>query len=182
MTTYVALLRGINVSGQKLIPMAELKRAFEMMGFRQPRTYIQSGNVLFGAAEAEGSVRDRIERGLQETFGFPVPTIVRTVAEMERILADCPFDAANLAAEEERYLTLLAEAPTEDGIARLSAVRSDSDEFRVAGREVYLLVRHGYSNTKLTNSSIEKKLGIPATSRNWRTVTTLAQMGKAMAD
>lgn len=180
MTHYIALLRGINVSGQKLIKMAELKRTFEAMGFGQVQTYIQSGNVLFAAAEEPGPLRRRIEQAIQAAFGFAVPTVLRTTAEFERIMAFCPFPADALAEGESLYVAILAEAPSREGIDRLAATISETDEYRIAGQEVYLLFRQGAGKTLFTNNLLEKKLGVAATTRNWQTITTLARMGQAM--
>ena len=134
-TTYVALLRGVNVGGHRLIKMPELKRLFETMGFGQVRTYIQSGNVIFTSAdEPLELLRQRIEREIAARFGFPVTVVPRTAAELERVIADCPFAADALAEGESLYVALLADAPLPDGVERLRACDCGSDEARIAGR------------------------------------------------
>jgi uncharacterized protein (DUF1697 family) len=174
MSIYIALLRGINVSGQRLIKMGDLKRVFESLGLRRVQTYIQSGNVLFESDEAEAPLRQRIEQEIEAVFGFAVPVVLRTAGELAQILAGCPWAAG------DRYVALLAEAPSQAGIDRLLAYKSEIDEFRIAGREVYLLLRQGAGRTKLTNNLLEQKLGVAATTRNWQTLQKLAAMGKAM--
>ncbi|HWI64261.1 MAG TPA: DUF1697 domain-containing protein [Symbiobacteriaceae bacterium] len=178
MTTFIALLRGINVGGHKLVKMAELKRTFEALGFSRVQTYIQSGNVVFEAAEDEASLRRRIEQAIEAAFGFAVPTVLRTAQALEAIVADCPFPVDRLAEGEELYVALLAEAPAQAGIDKLLASRSDTDECRLAGREVYLLLRNGARETIFTNNFLEKKLGVPVTTRNWQTINKLVEMGK----
>lgn len=180
MTNYIALLRGINVSGHRLIKMADLKSMFEGMGFGRVQTYIQSGNVLFESADDADALRRRIEHEIEATFGFPVPVVLRTTAEFERILANCPFAA--LAEGESLYVALLADVPTQEGVDKLLACTSETDEFRLVGREVYLLYRQKSHESMFTNNFLERKLSVAATSRNWQTMTRLAALGTAMED
>jgi len=178
--TYVALLRGVNVGGHRLIKMAELKRLFEAMGFGRVRTHIQSGNVVFTSSDAlPEPLRQRIEREIAARFGFPVTVVLRTAAELERIIAACPFPADTLAEGENLYLALLADAPSPQAVERLRTSESGSDEFRIIGREVYLLYRRSARDTLLTNAFLERTLGVAATTRNWRTMRTLAEMASA---
>lgn len=174
---YVALLRGINVGGHKLIKMAELKAMFEALGLTKVQTYIQSGNVLFASNEEEAEpLRRRIEQQIEAVFGFDVPVALRTLDEWERIIAQCPFPA-----DESLYVAVMTEAPLPEGVDRLQAHKIDGDEFRIGSREVYLLYRQPVHKSKLTNNLLEKKLGVPATSRNWQTMTRLAALGREMA-
>lgn len=183
MTSYVALLRGINVSGQKLIKMTDLKQVFEALGLAKVQTYIQSGNVLFQAEEDAGALRRRMEAAIKTAFGFDVPVAVRTIAELEQVVANCPFAVEALAPGESLYVALLAEAPTQAGVEKLLAYKSDAqDEFRLAEPAIYILYRQSMRETKLTNNFFEKKLGVPMTTRNWNTTTTLVRMGKALEE
>jgi uncharacterized protein (DUF1697 family) len=181
MTTHIAFLRGINVGGHRLIKMAELKAMFEAMGFGAVRTYIQSGNVIFQADETEQPLRQRIEQRIAAESGFPVTVALRTGGDVTRVIADCPFAPDALLEGESLYVALLAETPAPDGIERLLASKTGPDEFRILGREVYLLYRQSMRDTQLTNNLLESRLGVPATSRNWRTLTTLAAMSSALA-
>ena len=181
MTTYVALLRAINVGG-RTIRMAALRELFVAMGCGEAQTYIQSGNVVFQAAEAEQPLRQRIEGEIAATFGFPVTVALRTADEMARITTASPYRPDGLAESESLYVAVLAESPAPQGIERLRASETAPDEFRLIGREVYLLYRRTMRDTKLTNALLEKRLGVPATSRNWRTITTLAAMSAALAN
>lgn len=181
MRTYIALLRGINVGGHRLIKMADLKAMFEAFGFGGVQTYIQSGNVVFQADEAEEPLRERIEQQIAATFGFPVVVALRTHDELARVVAACPFAPDALAEDERLYVALLAETPMPAGIERMLASKTAPDEFRVLGREVYLLYRQNMRESQLTNNLLESRLGVPATSRNWRTLTTLAAMSNSLA-
>ncbi|WP_159882004.1 DUF1697 domain-containing protein [Paenibacillus puerhi] len=183
MTVQLALLRGINVSGQKLIKMAELKQMFEALGFTRVQTYIQSGNVLFdpsGLTESAEPLHKRIEKGIEATFGYQVPVVVRTVGDLERILTGCPFPADSLASGESLYVALLAQSPSEEGVQRLLACSSEIDEYRLAGDEVYILCRQGLGKSMFSNNFLEKKLKVAATTRNWQTMNKLAALGRAM--
>jgi len=181
MTTYIALLRGINVGGHRLIKMADLKAMFEALGFGAAQTYIQSGNVVFQADETEQPLRLRIEQQIAATFGFSVTVALRTHGELARVISACPFAPDAIAEGEHLYAALLTETPASAGIERLAASKIEPDEFRVLGREVYLLYRQNMRESQLTNNLVESRLGVPATSRNWRTLTTLAAMSRMLA-
>ncbi|HZC77443.1 MAG TPA: DUF1697 domain-containing protein [Ktedonobacterales bacterium] len=180
-TTYIALLRGINVGAQKPIKMTELKQLFEAQGFGRVQTYIQSGNVVFTADCAEEPLRRQLEREIAAAFGFPVTVALRAADELERLIAQCPFAADALRDEESLYVSLLAEAPAQAGIDRLLGRGSDVDELRLVGREVYLLLRQSIRLTLFTNAFLERTLGVPATARNWRTISKLGELGRAMS-
>ncbi|SDD12451.1 Uncharacterized conserved protein, DUF1697 family [Paenibacillus sp. UNCCL117] len=183
MPIHVALLRGINVSGQKLIKMAELKRMFEAMGLERVQTYIQSGNVLFASAaeeEAQEPLHVRIEREIERVFGFQVPVVVRTIRDLERVIGQCPFPADSLAEGESLYVALLTQPPTEEGIQRLLACSRETDEYRLARDEVYILCRQGLGKSMFSNNFLEKKLKVAATTRNWQTMNKLAALGRAL--
>ena len=181
MTTYIALLRGINVGGHRLIKMADLRAMFVALGLGTVQTYIQSGNVVFQSDEAERPLREHIERQIAATFGFPVTVALRTHDKLARVISVCPFAPDAIAEGERLYVALLTETPASAGIERLAASKIEPDEFRVLGREVYLLYRQNMRESQLTNNLVESRLGVPATMRNWRTLTTLAAMSKTLA-
>ncbi|AJS60436.1 DUF1697 domain-containing protein [Paenibacillus sp. IHBB 10380] len=184
MTIYIALLRGINVGGKNRIKMAELKSTLEAMGLSRVQTYIQSGNVLFESNEEEEPLRKRIEHEIEAVFGFSVSVIIRTAKELATIAANCPFseeaisEAASSSEGESLYVSLLLEEPSQKGIERLSAFRSESDEYQLVGREIYLLFRHSIRNSKLANNL--QKLDVPVTVRNWKTINKLVTLAHAM--
>lgn len=178
MTTYIALLRGINVSGHRLIKMAELKRMCEGMGLKRVQTYIQSGNILFESEAEEPALAAALEAEIMRVFGFEVPVIIRSAAEWEVIVASCPFP--ELREGESIYVSLLPEEPPAEGVERLRAYEGPLDEFRVQGRELYFLHRQPVHQSKLANSV--GKLGVPSTSRNWQTMNKLLALARAMAN
>lgn len=174
MDRYVALLRGVNVGGKNALPMRELATMFRGAGCVDVVTYIQSGNVVFGAA-AEGvvGVAAVIEKEISERFGVRSPVIVRTALEMGKVLAGNPFAGA---AEEMLHVYFLRDLPTKAQVKALDYERSAPDVFAVLGREIYLHLPNGMARTKLTNVYFDKALGTVCTARNWRTVGKLVEM------
>jgi uncharacterized protein (DUF1697 family) len=182
MTVYIALLRGINVSGQKIIKMEHLRAVFEEMRFKQVRTYIQSGNVVFEADEQDTSLLEKkIEQKIEQVYSFQVPVIVRTSRELELVVEQTPFDTAELTANEKIYVSFLSQEPSAEAVQVLKTFESDTDDFQVHGREVYILIRAGYGESLFSNNFLEKKLKVSATTRNWATVNKLISMAASPA-
>ncbi len=184
MTIYIALLRGINVGGKNMIKMAELKRMFESMGFDRVQTYIQSGNVLFASNDGEESLQKRIEHEIKAVFGYSVSVVLRTTAELKQIIGNCPFsdekvsEAEASSEGESLYVSLMLNAPSKEGVERLGAYKSESDDYQIEGKNVYLLFRQNIRNSKLANNL--QKLDVPATVRNWKTMNKLVELAEAM--
>ena len=182
MTAYVALLRGINVSGKNKIAMAELRALVESLGYEGVQTYIQSGNVVFGSSvRRAATVQDAIAGAITRELGLDVTVLVRTAKEFDAVLASNPFLASG-ADPTKLHVTFLARAPTATAVRALGDVDRPPDEFVVTKREVFVHCPDGYGNTKLTNSFFEKRLGVAATTRNWRTVQTLTSLAKKSGD
>lgn len=177
MTVYIALLRGINVSGQKIIKMEHLRAVFEEMQFTQVRTYIQSGNVVFEAEEQDTSLLEKkIEQKIEQVYSFQVPVMVRTSRELELVVEQNPIDITELSANEKIYVSFLSQEPNAEAVQVLESFESDIDDFHVHGREVYILIRAGYGESLFSNNFLEKKLKVSATTRNWATVNKLIAM------
>lgn len=180
MITYIALLRGINVGGKNKVKMEALKRMFERLGLCHVRTYIQSGNVVFKSNEEAETLQRRIEHEFEQDFGFSTIIVLRTVEELEGLIKDCPFskedieEAEGASEAKSLYVALLLQNPSQEGIERLSAYRSGSDEFRIEGRDVFLLFHHSIRDSKLANNL--HKLDVPMTVRNWKTINKLAEL------
>lgn len=173
MTKFVALLRGINVGGQKAIRMQDLKRTCESMGLEKVRTYVQSGNVLFESPEREASLQDAMRDAIKASFGHDVVVILRDEGELRRIANASPFlekDTSKL------HVIFLAGTTSSVDEGAIDAAVGPGEEYRLGEREVYLFLPNGYGRTKLTNNFFERKLKTPATTRNWRTVTSILAM------
>lgn len=180
MGTYIALLRAVNVGG-RIVKMAELQLLFEALGFTNVKSYIQSGNVLFATDEGGEDatrLRERIKGELEARFGFSVAVVLRTPAELEQLIARCPFAEEAAAQDKRLYVAALSAEPAAEGVERLRADYAGEDEWRLVGRELYLLYHNGAGESKLTTAFIERRLGVIATARNWRTTTTLAKMAR----
>jgi uncharacterized protein (DUF1697 family) len=176
MQTSISLLRGINVSGQKQVRMAELKSLYEDLGFENVRTYVQSGNVVFDSPEREaGKLTVQIEKLIEKTFGFFVPVLIRSAEDFRRILENHPFKHE----EPLRVLvTFLSETPEQSKLDALSCHEDKVDKFAIGEKEIFLFCPGGYGKTKLSNTFFEKKLGVAATTRNWKTVKALYEMAQ----
>jgi uncharacterized protein (DUF1697 family) len=177
MAVYVAMLRGINVSGKHKIKMADLQSLFVELGHTDVVTYIQSGNVVFrGPAQRASTLTSAIEQRITHDFGFEVPVVIRTKAELAKVIDANPFAGHDLT---KVHVTFLAQKPPAALVRVLADHRSPPDEFAVVGREVYLHCPAGYGNTKLNNSFWERKLEVGATTRNWNTVKKLFELARA---
>jgi uncharacterized protein (DUF1697 family) len=180
MTIYIALLRGINVGGKNMIKMAELKRTFEAMGLGRVQTYIQSGNVLFESEEEAEPLRRRIEHEIKTGFGVSVTVVLRTALELELIIGNCPFAADSLSEGESIQVSLLTEAPSQEKIDLLPDGKSEIDEYKINGQEIYFLFRQSIVDSKLAKNL--QKFGGTVTTRNWNTIIKLAAFATAMDD
>ena len=176
--TYISILRGINVSGQKKIKMADLKVLYEESGFEGVTTYIQSGNVIFDSEDNDKSnLKSIIEKAIKEKYKFHVPVDIRTSQELKGILENCPYDEAMIEENATKVLvTFLLSIPSKAKIVELSEYVKPPEKLTVRGCEVYLYCPNGYGKSKLTNTFLESKLGVSATTRNWRSVRKLYEL------
>ena len=179
MSTFVALLRGINLGGKNSLAMTELAAMFESLGCKAVRTYIQSGNVVFEASETLARrVPQGIARAIVEEAGLNVPVVMRSAAEFASAARKHPFLRSGVD-PKQLHVAFLAETPSPARVAMLDAKRSPPDEFVVRGREIYLRLPNGVAKSKLTNAYFDAKLGTVSTLRNLATVTTLVEMCEA---
>ncbi len=176
--TFVALIRGINLGARNRVSMADLRALVEGLGCEEVRTYVQSGNVVFRSRAGAAKLRRELEDAIRRTLGLDVTVLVRTKAELTRVAARNPFRAAG-ADPATLHVTFLAERPDRGRVRELSERSVDPDELRVDGAQVYLHCPNGYGRSKLGNDFFERALGVPATTRNWRTVTALAELAGA---
>ncbi len=180
MVKYISILRGINVGGNRKILMKDLKVLFEKHGFVNVETYIQSGNVIFESDQklSNADLEKNIQQLIATTFGFDVPVIVRTAEEWTETVASNPFWKEKDADIEKLHLTILKEEPSSELVQKIQVLDFLPDRFEIKGRDVFIYCENGYGRTKITNDFFEKKLKIPATTRNWKTVLKLHEMLK----
>ncbi len=177
-------MRGINVGGKNKIKMTHLQRMFESIGLTRVETYIQSGNVIFESNENEDTLRKKIENGIETNFGFSTFVILRSAAELERLIQACPFSEEEVAEAElsnsegeSLYVSMLIKAPSQENRDLLNTYKSENDEYRIENRDIYLLLRHSIRNSKLANHL--QKLDVPQTVRNWKTINKLHALSKS---
>ena len=180
MIKYVALLRGINVGGSKLIKMAELNRIFVSLGLKNVRTYIQSGNVLFESSRADSVALTRhIEKGLHAGAGFEIPVVLRTIPELEAIVRLNPFKKVAADAAAKLYVTFLVEALKAKPKIPLLSPKKDCEIIHVTPREVFTVtfaMPSGRAGEWM--AFIEKEFGKSVTTRNWNTVIKILALAQ----
>lgn len=174
MTTYVALLRGINVGGHRRVGMGPLRGLFESIGHGDVVTYIQSGNVVFDSPVSDPrGLADEIELRILEEFGFGVDVVVRAADQMAAIVSGNPFLAG--APDRKGLHVAFARDPIEPVDSSIDR-RHAPDEFSVASSVVYLHTPVGFGTSRLTDAFLKRIAGSLVTTRNWNTVTKLADL------
>jgi uncharacterized protein (DUF1697 family) len=175
MTKYFAFLRAINVGGNAIIKMTDLKRMFESAGLENVQTYIQSGNVVFETDEKNIDVIEKqIERQLEGAAGYKIHVFMRTMRELQSIFSKSPFEAAD---GETVFVAFLNQKPDAKSQQALLALKSKADDFAIKGQEVYHL-RRDREKSALAKTSIEKIMKVPATVRNMTTLTKMVDKYK----
>lgn len=175
MKTYIALLRGINILGKNRLPMAELRAICEGLGLEQVVTYIQSGNVIFRSGRSAAAIEDLLRARIDDQYGYSINILVREPSFFERIIERNPF-----AGEDERslHVTFLDSEPEAALADAIADIDLGGDRFRLDGEAVYVHCPDGYGRTKLHNNFLERKLGVSATTRNWRTTLKLREIAE----
>lgn len=175
MTTLIALLRGINVTGNNRLPMKELSALLTSMGLRDVRTYIQSGNVVFRCEQKDkASLAAKIGSAIEAQHGFAPHVLLLDAAELRQAIAGNPFPEA-ATNPKSVHLFFLADAPQHPDLKSLEAIKTDSENYRLAGKLFYLHTPEGFGTSRLP-ARVEKLLGVATTARNWNTVCKLAEM------
>ena len=170
MITYISIIRGINVSGQKLIKMAILKKMFEGLNLENIQTYVQSGNVVFSSKKEDTKELEKIiSSGIEAEFGFDVSVIVLNSKSLETIIEGNPFAKDPLKDNAFLHVTFLADTPL-----------CVDEEIEFTSNAVYLYCPNGYGKTKLNNNFLESRLKVKATTRNWKTTNELLKLARTV--
>jgi uncharacterized protein (DUF1697 family) len=173
-TTYVALLRGINVGGRTTVTMAGLRATFEAFGATAVQTYIQSGNVVFTHPErSEPKLEKALTKVIADHAGFDIPVMLRTATQMKAVVAKNPYPAASGTTLHVLFLTANVDKAA---LAKLDLAKFAPEEATAIGREIYLFLPNGMGKAKLPLALA--KLKVPTTARNWNTVTKLLEMAE----
>jgi uncharacterized protein (DUF1697 family) len=181
METFIALLRGINVSGQKLIKMDALKQSLSKLEVQKISTYVQSGNLVFQSEFTASELSKSIKEVIAQDFGFDVPILVFSVSEWERILNQNPIKEASVKDVSALYFVLYTDIPKKIDLTVIEDKKIESETFYIGENAVYLNCPDGFGRTKLNNNFFESKLKIQASTRNWKTAYHLLEMAKSIA-
>jgi uncharacterized protein (DUF1697 family) len=177
MTTHLALLRGINVSGHNMMKMEALKTMLENIGFTNVRTYLQSGNVFVDTEEESASkVGFMIKQEIFKVFGHEVPTIVITKEDLELCFKNSPYLKEKDIDTKKLYVAFVSTALKSENINDLKISQFKPDEASIDRNRIFIKYDIGAGKTRLEGKYIEKKLNVIVTMRNWNTVTNLLKM------
>ncbi len=181
MTVYVSLFRGINVGGNHLVKMTDLKALHELLGLRNVVTYIQSGNVVFTSDDVDvPKLQSGIEKAFEERFGFHAAVLVRSSSDVQETVAKNPFQG-QLDKESKRVAVLfLATQPDSVAQSALLDAYTGPEEIFILGKEVFIYYSEGIGRSKLTHTFLEKKLKTSGTARNWNTVLKLQELAVSL--
>ena len=173
---YVALLRGINVGGKLMLKMEALRATFESLGFTGVKSYINSGNLGFETARTDdGKLAKSIHEAIEKDFGFDISVMVRSAAEINEIIANNPY-IGQFENDKDMHVFFLASELSDVNTQLLLAKNSDDEMITVNGRTIYYLLSISIIDSVLGKGFVDKKLKVPATARNWRTVRKLAEL------
>ena len=177
MGIYVSLLRGINVGGQKKLPMVTLRQIYQDLGFSGIKTYLQSGNVVFESPQTDQAVLTKqIEASIEQSCGYAVLVFVRSKDEVLRIASNNPFLSDKNIDYRKLHVTFLYQIPAETTWSKVVLPENIPDQYARGETVIYLHYPNGYARSKLPASFFEKVLGVPLTDRNWNTVSALPRM------
>ena len=181
MNKYISILRGINVSGQKKIKMADLTALYQNLGLSDVVSYIQSGNLIFNSSvDNITELKSSLEQAISQQYGFDVPVEIRTQNQFCQVLSQLPFQDIVLEQDGSKVLvTFLSAKPCEVNISELLKHVSAPERLVVSDQIVYLHCPNGYGRSKLSNVFIEKKLKLIATTRNLKTVSKLVELSSS---
>jgi uncharacterized protein (DUF1697 family) len=179
MPVIVSMLRGVNVGGHNPVKMEALRALYESIGLRNPQTYVQSGNIVFQTNGRDlPAVSSKIENAIERSFGFRTSVVVRTLAELKDVVARNPF-AARSGIDPSKLLVMFLEShPAAEALEQVLTIKAEPEEMRIDGREVYIYFPNGMARPKLSWVTVEKKLKIAGTGRNWNSVTKLLEIAE----
>jgi len=182
MATYISLLKGINVGGNNLIKMVDLRKSYENLGFQNIRTYVQSGNVIFTIKETDSKeLEQKISLQIKKDFGLEIPVIALTPDKLKQVIQSNPFLKEPDKEPDFFYVSFLNARPNLSEKKAIEDKIQNSEEIAFTDSTVYLYCPDGYGKTKLTNSILEKTLKVGATTRNWKTTNELLKIAREIS-
>ena len=184
MTTYIALLRGINVGGHKPVAMSDLRALLEELGFSDARTLLQTGNLVFaggagsGGARSGGALERLLETEAAKRLDLQTTFLVRTASEWQAVIAKNPFGEEAKSDPSHLVVAYLKDAPQASAVRSLQAAIRGPEIVRAQGKQLYIVYPAGIGRSKFTNKLIEDTLETRATGRNWNTVLKIAALAE----
>jgi len=173
---YIAFLRGINVGGKNKIKMETLREVCALIGFENVKTYINSGNIIFETKKTDDQkLAAKIEKAIEKEFGLQIKTMVRSVAEIEDIIKNNPFDG-QFENEKDLHVFFTDEKKKKKKREQLLSNNNENEKYAVRGREIFCLLKISVLDSLMGKDYIGKKLKISATARNWRTVNKVLEL------
>ena len=179
MQTYISILRGINVGGNRTIRMEDIREWYTGLGFKDVQSYIQSGNLVFTSDKQEtAELESIISRSILNHSQLEVPVVVLGLDQLKLVVASNPFLLQPAISQEGMHVTFLSAKPSQEGLARIMEMNHLPDQFLPVDKYVFLHCPNGYGKTRLTNNFFESKLNVTATTRNWRTLNELIRLAE----
>lgn len=179
MNTFIALLRGINVGGNTILPMRDLVRVLEGLGLKNVRTYIQSGNVVFQYAPTNAAeLSQKITAAIEKSCGIALRVLILGVKELQAAIASNPFPKGERE-PKSLHLFFLDTIPDKPDLETLASIKTKSEQFKLVKQVFYLYAPDGIGRSKLA-AKVEKALGVAVTARNWRTVNEVLSIAMAV--
>ncbi len=181
MPAVIAMLRAVNLAGHNRVKMDTLCTLCTSLKLRDPRTYVQSGNVVFRTNEEDlARVAKRLGDGIEREFGFRTEVILRSRAEMNDVVRRNPFSMRRGIEPGKLLVLFFASKPGPEAREKILNIKADVEEFRLDGRELYVYYPNGMGRSKVSTPIIERMLKTPGTCRNWNSVTKLLEMAEGM--
>lgn len=181
MAVIISMLRGINVGGHNKVKMEALRALYESLQLRDPRTYVQSGNVIFRTEEPDMvRLAKRVESGIERAFGFHSDVILRTSSELREVMARNPFATRRGIEPSKLLITFLASDPDPEAREKIRTLKADPEELWIYGRELYIYFPKGIGQSKLPVPAILKTLKTSGTGRNWTSSTKMLEIAERL--
>jgi uncharacterized protein (DUF1697 family) len=181
MPVLVTFLRGINVGGHAIVKMDALRALFVSLKFRDPQTYVQTGNIVFKTSERSlPAIAVTIQRAIEKKFACRPEVILRTVEELRAVVARNPFAERPEIEPGKLLVSFLAGVPAKDAAESLRLMAISPEELHLLNREVYIYFPNGMGKSKLPWSRLDKVLKTPGTGRNWNSVNAILAMAEKL--
>lgn len=173
----ISMLRGVNLGPHRRMKMDDLRGVYELLGLREIHTFLQSGNVVFRTAERDlDKLAGRIEKGIENRFGFHSDVILRTSSEMKDVIGRNPFASRPDIHPSRLLVWFLAGDPGQKARDKVLTIKADPEELHIHDRELYIYYPNGLARPKLSMATVEKALKTAGTGRNWNSVTKMFEL------